>query len=94
MTLGETGQIVVSAAAVQQYAAARRLQTEEARREVTVLLTGARKTATQPDSGAEGWRIRSRAMGVDVGAHVAREGALAVVTHVSVRVYRPRSGRR
>ena len=86
--LGDTGQILVSEAAVDQYADARGLGVAEARRELTVLLTGARQSSGEPASGAEGWRARSRALKVDVDALVAREGSLAVVTHVRVR-YRP-----
>lgn len=90
MTLGETGQILVTQAAARQYADARGLGVEAARRELTTLLTGARPTATPPADGLEGWRIRSRALRVDVGAHVSREGALAVVVHVRARYYAPR----
>lgn len=94
-TLGSTGQVHVSLTAAEQYADARRLGLEAARRELTMLLLGARRQATDPrgSSGTplEGWRIRSRALRVDVGAHVSREGELAVVTHVHVRHYAPRS---
>ncbi len=88
-TLGTTGQILVSQAAARQYAAALGLQIEQARRELTVLLADARRSATQPHNGTEGWRVRSRALRVDVSAQVAREPGLAVVTTVGVSYYRP-----
>ena len=90
--LGSTGQILVTQAALDVYADVRGLRTEEARRELTILLTGARRASTQPATGAEGWRARSRALRVDVDAHVVREGALAVVTHVHVRPLVSRGG--
>lgn len=90
-TLATTGQIVVSMAAAWEYARARGLEgAEEARRELTALLVESRRTGTQPQSGAEGWRRRSRTHGVDVTAHVTRDGPLAIVVHVGVRDYRPR----
>ncbi len=92
-TLSETGQILVTQAAARQYGEARGLQTEEARRELTTLLTGAKPTATPPRNGLEGWRIRSRSLGVDVGAHVSREGVIASVVHVQVRTMRARNRR-
>ena len=94
MTLGESGQIVVSDAAARQYAAARRLGIEEARRELTALLMDARQTRSQPVTGAEGWRRRSRTHHVDIDAHVDRQGRLAVVTHVHVRPLQPRGRNR
>lgn len=84
-TLGQTGQIVVSQAAAEQYAEARDLGMEEGRRELTALLVSARRSGNQPASGAEGWRVRSRPLGLDVTALVTREGPLAVVVHVHVR---------
>lgn len=100
MTLSETGQILVTDAAARQYAAARRLgterglpATEEARRELTQLLADARRTRTQPSNGAEGWRRRSRPLGVDVDAQVTRDGTLAVVVHVRARPYLARRHR-
>ena len=89
-TLGQTGQILVTLAAARQYAAARGLGVEEARRELTILLGGARRTSTPPRDGLEGWRARSRPLGVDVDAQVLREPALATVTHVHARARRPR----
>lgn len=81
--LGQTGQILVTQAAADEYASVRKLGYEEARRELTVLLIGAlQKPAT---TGLEHWRARSRRLDVDVDAHVSREGPLAVVTHVHVR---------
>ena len=93
-TLGDTGQVLVSLAAARQYAAGRGLGIEEARRELTELLVGEKRTSSPPASGLEGWRARSRTLQVDVGAQVSREGALAVVTHAHVRGYRPRRRRR
>lgn len=91
MPLSETGQILVSQAAARQYAEARGLQIEEARRELTALLAGA-KRGSDSDTGAERWRARSRTLGVDVSAMVSREGGLAVVTYVHVRRDVRRSG--
>lgn len=92
-TLSETGQILVSQRALDTYAGFCGLQTEEARRELTTLLTGATLSATRPANGTEGWRARSRTLRVDVAAQVSREGGLAVVTHVHVRTYQPRKPR-
>lgn len=82
--LGQTGQILVTQAATDTYADFRRLGHEAARRELTELLIGATRKPDGP-SGLEHWRARSRTLGVDVDAHVSREGPLAVVTHVHVR---------
>lgn len=79
-TLAETGQIYVTLAAAQQYAAHERLRDEEARRELTVLLLDARETS---DPGK--WRMRRRSSGLDLTAHVRLEDGLLVVTHVHVR---------
>ena len=93
-TLGATGQMLVTQAAADQYGEAMDMDYEEARRELTGLLISARRT-TQPASGAEGWRVRSRSMGIDVSAQVTRDGLLAVVTHVRVRtLVAHRAGRR
>ena len=81
-TLGSRGQIFVSLAAATQYAAARRLQPEHARRELTELLIGAKL------QGDGSWRARSRSTQLDLSARVAVETPLLVVTVVSVRDYR------
>lgn len=89
-TLGATGQIVVTQAAAEQYAEARGLGMEEGRRELTALLVvSARRSGTQPTSGAEAWRARSRSLRLDVVAHVTRDGPLAVVVRVHVRGLAP-----
>lgn len=90
-TLGETGQILVTQAAADAYADARDLGFEEARRELTGLLLGARRRGDSR-TGAESWRARSAGLGVDVGAMIARDGKLAIVTHVSVRPFVRRKG--
>lgn len=84
--LGQSGQILVTQAAADAYAVGSRrsLGYEEARRELTELLIGAARKPADA-SGLEHWRARSRTLGVDVDAHVSREGPLAVVTHVHVR---------
>ncbi len=93
MTLGDTGQILITQAAAREYAEARRVGVEAARREITVLLAAARRTTAPRGDGRcdlEGWRARSRPLGIDISAHVSREPGLAVVTHVGVRHYGPR----
>lgn len=82
--LHETGTVYVTLAAAQTFARAAGLQMEEARRRLTELLLDARRMG-ETDSGAEQWRVRSRTTGLDIGAHVAREGRLAVIVHVQVR---------
>lgn len=84
--LGETGQVHVTQAATDVYADYTQQGFEEARRELVTLLLGARRKGVT-DTGAENWRARSRPLGVDVTAHISREGPLAVVTHVHVRPY-------
>ena len=85
--LGETGCVFVSLRAAEEYARATGQRVEEARRELTERLLDARRTS-DPATGAEGWRYRSRETQLDIGAHVARVGRLAVVVHVRVRDYR------
>lgn len=77
----------VTLAAARQYAAARKLREEEARRELTELLLDARPLDEPNCDGTEAWRYRSRPKGLDISAHVSREGRLAVVVHVRVRRY-------
>lgn len=83
-TLGEVGQVYVTLAAAKQFAAAAGIQLEEARRTLTELLLDARRMG-ESGSGAEQWRHRSRQSGWDIGAHISREGPLAVVVHVHCR---------
>ena len=89
-TLGQTGQILVTLRAAEEYAAVvTGLDPDEvecARRELTEALISARR-AGSADNGAERWRARSRITGLDITARVAREGPLAVVTTVNVRSY-------
>lgn len=88
-TLGSTGQIHLTQAAVRQYMRHRGLQPEAARRELLELAMGARPKGVN-DQGLERWRARSRTYGVDLSLLVAREGPLATVTHVGVRGVKPR----
>lgn len=87
-TLGSTGQVYVTLAAAQAFADALDLREEEARLRLTLLLLDARPAPAL--EGREGWRHRSRTTGLDVSAQVVREGRLAKVVHVSVRVVPPR----
>ncbi len=80
-------QILVTLAAARQYAAAKRLGEEEARRELTELMLEARQLDEPNRDGTEAWRYRSRTTGLDIHAHISREGRLAVVVHVRVRSY-------
>ena len=80
-TLSARGQIYVSLAAAQQYASARRLQPEEARRQLTELLLDAKPR----DDGS--YRARSRSTQIDITARVAVEGRLLVITTINVRDY-------
>jgi hypothetical protein len=89
ITLGSRGQIFVSLAAVTTYATARKLQPEAARRQLTELLIGAK---LQSD-GSYRYRKRRVGLDVDITARVAVDGALLIVTSVSVREYN-QSGRR
>lgn len=82
--LGETGQILLSQAAVRAYCEWSGLREEEGRRELTALLVDAKRVGTT-DSGAERWRYRSRSTGTDCEAHITRNGPIAVVVHVRVR---------
>lgn len=86
--LAELGQIYVTLAVARDYARARGLQEEEARRELTVRLV-AHGRVTQPaiEPGATvGVRARSRTTGVDIAARVIREADdLLVVVAVQVR---------
>ena len=92
-TLADTGSVYVTGRAMIAYARARDLQEEEARRELTRLLMGARRKGPS-QTGAEQWRARTRSLGVDVTAHVVPDevdSRIQVVTHVAVR---PVAGRR
>lgn len=88
-TLGASAQVYVTLRAAEDYAHAAHLRIEEARRELTERLLGARRT-TDADNGCEVWRARSRTSGMDIGAMVSREGPLAVVIGVHVRGVPPR----
>ena len=89
--LGTTGQVYVTYAAAQDYAARADLQIEEARRELTELLLDATARAAEPGR-PEPWRLRSRTAGLDISARVVTHGRLRVVVSISVREYN-RSGR-
>jgi len=84
--LSETGAVFVTARAAEEYARAVGLRAEEARRELTERLLDARRGG-HAETGAEVWRARSRATQLDITAHVARAGRLAIVVHVAVRDY-------
>jgi hypothetical protein len=60
---------------------------ETARRSLTVYLCSARRVRDDNEDGTEAWRYRSRPSGLDLHAHVTRDGPLAVVTHLRVRRY-------
>lgn len=92
-TLLSTGCVYVTHTAARAYQDATRLpDLEEARRLLTLYLCDARRV--EPEAPPpERWRIRSRAAGLDIGAHVTRDGSLAVVVHVRVRGYEPRRSR-
>jgi hypothetical protein len=81
-TLGSRGQIFVSLAAAQQYATARQLLLEAARRELTERMLEAKLKSDGT------WRYRSRTTQLDITARVAVETPLLIVAHVSVRDYR------
>jgi hypothetical protein len=83
--LGQRGQIIVSQAALDRYAAARSLLPEEARRELTACLLDARHKSDGPPAE---YRARSRTTGLDITARVvpdAQDPRLLVVVAVSVR---------
>ena len=92
-TLADAGQVYVTQAAARAYAAAAGTLPEEARRTLTELLLDARPLPEPAATGATQWRHRSRTTGLDVTAHVVREGRLLVVVHVHVRGV-PRRGPR
>lgn len=82
--LGDRGQVYVTLAAAEQYAEARRLSIEAARRELTELLLDARPHASDPAA----WRARSRTTQIDITARVVIEGRLLVVVSAHARDYR------
>lgn len=84
--LGETGQVYVTLAAAQTYAAQRGLQIEAARRELTEHLLDATAVSGGRDD-VELWRFRRSSSGVDISARIVREGRLAVVISVNARRY-------
>lgn len=88
--LATTGQVYVTLAAARTAAAAWRDGEETARRRLTELLLDARPVdvAVSP----ERWRARRGSTGVDVTAHVVREGRLAVVVACTVRDINARGG--
>lgn len=88
MTLSERGQIYITLAAGQTFAAHAGLQIEEARRRLAELLLDAR---LRPDGT---WRRRNRTNNVDITAHVIEEGGLQVVTHVHCRDAGPKRSER
>ncbi len=87
-SLGDTGNVYVTLAAAQSFARHEGTQIEEARKRLTALLVDAHRHGDKrTDTGAEEWRCRSRPISLDIKAHVAREGRLAVVTHVRTGRY-------
>jgi hypothetical protein len=89
-TLGSLGQVYVTLRAARDYAAARGLREEEARREITEQILEARLTAEAVGDRPATFRRRSRTTGVDITARVVREGQLLLVVAVSVRSVPPR----
>lgn len=86
MTLGETGQIHITQAALRRWLAASGAEGPEAARgELLELLYDAR--AVDREVAPERWRARSRAHGWDVSATVVREGRRAVVVSLNARPY-------
>ncbi len=85
--LADTGQVYATLAAARRYARWSGLRLEEARRELTELLLESRRNQQDNRDGTEGWRYRSRTRGVDIHAHIARDGPLALVVHIRVRDY-------
>lgn len=89
-SLADAGLVYVTLAAAREFGAVERIHDdEEARRELTVLLSDARPNATDPSL----WRAQSRATGLDISARVKREGRLMIVTATHTRSV-TRSGRR
>jgi hypothetical protein len=90
-TLASTGNVYVTLAGLLTYSEATRRtrgdQLEVCRRELTALLCEARRVRDDNADGTEAWRYRSRPAGLDLHAHVTRDGPLAVVTHLRVRRY-------
>jgi hypothetical protein len=89
-TLGETGQIYVTAAAARRFLEARGYKEHEmetARRELTELLLDAR----QLQNDARTWRARKRSTKLDISAIVEQAGRLLVVTFITVQAYDPPS---
>lgn len=90
-TLASTGCVYVTLGALFPYSGAtgrtRGDQLEVCRRELTARLCEARRVRDDNADGTEAWRYRSRPAGVDLHAHITRDGPLAVVTHLRVRVY-------
>lgn len=85
--LGQRGQILVSASALDRYASARSLRTEEARRELTSVLIDARH---QSDGPPAKYRARTRVTGLDVTALVVpdkEDTRLLIVVAADVRDY-------
>lgn len=82
--LGARGQIYVTARATTQYAEARQLRTEEARRELTEYLLDARIQHEGPPMQV---RARSHSTQVAITAQVVREGRLLVVVSAHARDY-------
>jgi hypothetical protein len=89
-TLGETGQIYVTAAAARRFLEAREYKEHEmetARRELTELLLDARQLQNDPRT----WRARKRSTKLDISAIVEPDGRLFIVTFITVQAYDPPS---
>jgi hypothetical protein len=80
--------LYVTLAAARTYQEHQRCGDEQARRELTGMLLGARLTADAEPGRPAAYRHRSRATQIDVTARVVREGGLWVVVAASVREYR------
>jgi len=99
MRLGSTGCVYVTMQAAEDYADARDLQDEEARRELTRHLLDATPASTilyaaDDATRLELWRFRRRSAGVDISARVSREDRLAIVVSISVRSHNSGKGRK
>lgn len=87
LRLGETGCVLVSQRALDEYlrqtqSGAERPEYERGRRELTELCLDAKRVATADRNGAERWRVRSRGLEMDVTLLVGRDGRLCVVTSI------------
>ena len=82
--LSDAGQIYVTVAAAERYAAARKMLIEGARKELTALLLDAKLAL---DGEPQTWRAQSRSTQLNITATVVREGRLMVVVAANIRDY-------